>query len=327
MRRREVLLGLASAACVVTVSAAAQQKQRPLIGWLHSLSADRSGSVLAAFRDGLREAGYVEGSNIAIEYRWADGQYDRLDGYAADLAARKVEVIVTGGGTVSAIAARRASATIPIVFAVVSDPVGDGLVASLARPSGNVTGVSPFSLQLTAKRLEVLSDLRPQARTIALLVNPKYLLTQRIISYVQEAAGPRGLSVHITNASDERELDVAFSAVAQLHADALFVGSDPFFYNRRKEIAALALQAAIPAIYELREFVAAGGVVSYGSRLDALYRQTAGYVGRILAGAKPADLPVQEPTRFELVINLRTAQALGLAVPQSLLARADEVIE
>jgi len=326
MRRRQLILLLAGALAVPR-TLRAQPKPMPVIGWLHTLSADRSAAVIAAFREGLREAGYIDGQNVAIEYRWAEGQYDRLTDLATDLVARKVDVIVTGAGTVSAVAAKKATSTIPIVFAVVSDPVGDGLVDSLARPGGNVTGFSPFSLQLTAKRLEMLSDLQPRARTIALLVNPKQPLTPRIISYVQEAAGPRGLSVHVTSAGNERELDDAFSAIAQSHADALFVGSDPFFYNRRQEIAALAFRAGIPAIYELRDYVAAGGLISYGTRLDDAYRQTAGYVGRILAGTKPADLPVQEPTRFELVVNLKTAEALGLKVPPSILSRADEVIE
>jgi len=326
MNRRELLV-LVGSVMAVARPLRAQQKAIPLIGWLHTLSAERSAAVIAAFRDGLREAGYIDRRNVAIEYRWAEGQYDRLPELASDLVARGVDVIVAGAGTVSAVAAKKATSTIPIVFAVVSDPVGDGLVASLARPGGNVTGFSPFSLQLTAKRLEMLSDLQPQARTIALLVNPKQPLTPRIINYVQAAAGPKGLSVHITNASDERELDAAFSAIAQSHADALFVGSDPFFYNRRQEIAALTLRAGIPAIYELREYVAAGGLVSYGTRLDDAYRQTAGYVGRILAGTKPSDLPVQEPTRFELVVNLKTAEALGIKIPPSILARADEVIE
>jgi len=214
MRRRQLILLLA-VALAVPRAVRAQPKPMPVIGWLHTLSAERSAAVIAAFRDGLREAGYVDGRNVAIEYRWAEGQYDRLRDLAADLVARKVDVIVAGAGTVSAVAAKKATSTIPIVFAVVSDPVGDGLVDSLARPGGNVTGFSPFSLQLTAKRLEMLSDLQPQARTIALLVNPKQPLTPRIINYVQAAAGPKGLSVHITNASDERELDAAFSAIAQ----------------------------------------------------------------------------------------------------------------
>lgn len=326
MRRRDLLSIAASAAALPPLLARAQ-KPMPIIGWLHSLSAARSTAVIAAFRDGLREAGYVEGKNVAIEFRWADANYDTLPGLAADLVARNVDVIVTGGGTGSAVAAKEATSTIPIVFAVASDPIGDGLVRSLARPGGNVTGIGSFSLQLLAKRLELLSDLRPQGRTVTLLVNPNYLLTPRVVSYVQEAARAKGLSLAITNASDERELAAAFSAITSLHVDMLFVGSDPFFYNQRKEIAALALRAGVPAVYELREYVEAGGLMSYGSRLDVIYRQTAGYVVRILAGAKPADLPVQDPTKFDLVINLKTANALGLTVPPSLLARAEEVIE
>jgi putative ABC transport system substrate-binding protein len=327
MNRRDLLAVPVIATALTRFAALAQQNRAPIIGWLHSLSVERSTAVLAAFREALSEAGYIEGRNVAIEYRWADGVYERLPALAADLVGRKVDVIVTGGGTVSAVAAKQATSTIPIVFGVASDPIGDGLVASLARPGGNVTGISPFSLQLTGKRLEVLSDLLPRARIVALLVNPDYLLTPRIVGFAQEAAAQKQVSLHIVNAGNEHELEAAFTAVARLPADAAFVGSDPFFYNQRQQIAALALRHRVPAIYELREFAAAGGLISFGAPLDSLYRQAAGYVGRILAGTKPADLPVQDPTKFELVINLTTAKALGLTVPPLLLARADEVIE
>jgi len=327
MRRRELLAVTVIATALTRFAALAQQNRVPIIGWLHSLSAERSTAVLAAFRETLAEAGYVEGRNVAIEYRWADGVYERLPALAANLVGRRVDIIVTGGGTVTAVAAKQATSTIPIVFTVASDPIGDGLVASLARPGGNVTGISPFSLQLTGKRLEVLSDLLPRARVVALLVNPDYLLTPRIVGFAQEAANEKQVSLHIVNAGNEHELEAAFPAIARLPADAAFVGSDPFFYNQRQQIAALALRHRVPAIYELREYAAAGGLISFGAPLDSLYRQAAGYVGRILGGTKPADLPVQDPTKFELVINLKTAKALGLTVPPLLLARADEVIE
>ena len=298
-----------------------------MIGFLHTLSADRSEAVVVAFRQGLSETGYIEGRNVAIEYRWAEGDYERLPGLAAEFVSRKVDVIVTGGGTPSAAAAKNATSSIPIVFTVVSIPVELGLVASLARPGGNVTGISAVSLQLTAKRLELLSVLLPQAKVIALLVNPNYQLTERIITAAQEAARVKGVSLQILHAGNESELDAVFPSLAQLHADALIIGSDPYFYNERQRLAALAARHTVPAIYELREFATAGGLISYGPNLPGMYSQAAGYVGRILAGAKPADLPVQQPIRFELVINLKTMKALGLTTPLALLAGADEVIE
>ena len=298
-----------------------------MIGFLHTLSADRSEAVVAAFRQGLSETGYIEGRNVAIEYRWAEGDYERLPGLAAEFVSRKVDVIVTGGGTPSAAAAKKATSSIPIVFTVVSIPVELGLVASLARPGGNVTGISAVSLQLTAKRLELLSVLLPQAKVIALLVNPNYQLTERIITAAQEAARVKGVSLQILHAGNESELDAVFPSLAQLHADAIIIGSDPYFYNERQRLAALAARHTVPAIYELREFATAGGLISYGPNLPGMYSQAAGYVGRILAGAKPADLPVQQPIRFELVINLKTMKALGLTTPLALLAGADEVIE
>ena len=282
---------------------------------------------MAAFRQGLSETGYVEGQNVAIEYRWAEGRYDRLPALAADLVGRKVDVIVTSGGDPAALAAKNATSTIPIVFTVGGDPVAAGLVASLARPGGNLTGVSILAVELMPKRLELLSELVPQARVIALLVNPNNPNAERIMRDVQEAARAKGVQLHILKAGTESEIDAAFASLVQLQAGALVVGADPFFNSRREQLVALAARHAVPAIYEWREFAAAGGLISYGASLTAAYRQVGIYAGKILKGAKPADLPVQQPTTFELVVNLKTAKALGLTVPPSILARADEVIE
>ena len=301
----------------------------PVIGFLGGTSPDAPSVVpsLAAFRQGLSETGYVEGQNLAIEYRWAEGRYDRLPALAADLVGRKVDVIATDGGTPSALAAKSATSTIPIVFTGVSDPVGAGLVASLARPGGNLTGFSNLTAELIPKRLELLSELVPQARVIALLVNPTNKAHQGLVRDVQEAARAKGLQLHILRAGTEGEIDAAFAAVVQLQAGALVIGGDPFFYSRHDQLVALASRHAVPAIYNRPEYTVAGGLISYGQSLAATYHQLGIYAGKILKGAKPADLPVQQPTKFELVINLKTAKALGLTVPQALLARADEVIE
>ena len=284
-----------------------------------------------AFRQGLSETHYVEGQNFEIQYRWAEGHYDRLPALAADLVRHKVDLIVTFGGTSAALAAKSATSTIPIVFTNVGDPVGSGLVASLARPGANLTGFSNMSLELTPKRLELLSELVPQARIIALLVNPtNNAYTQPMISVAREATHTRGLQLSIVKASSESEIDTAFALIVQLNTDGLVVGADPFFYSRREQIVALASRNVVPAIYERREYAASGGLISYGPSLTVLTdldHQSGRYAGKILAGAKPADLPVVQPDKFELVVNLKVAELLGLTIPQTILARADEVIE
>jgi putative tryptophan/tyrosine transport system substrate-binding protein len=326
MRRRDFMTVLAGAAAYPRL-AGAQQKAMPVIGFLHSLSADRSTPLIGAFQEGLSRAAYIDGQNITIEYRWAEGHYDRLPALAAELVSRNVDVIVTGGGGPSALAAKNATSTIPIVFSIVADPITSGLVASLARPGGNVTGISGMGLDLMPKRLELISELVPRVKVIGLLVNPNLPTMNRIVSDSETAADRKGKVLHVLKVSTEDELDAAFSSLVQLEAGALVVGSDAFFHDRRDRIAALALRHAIPTIYELRESVAAGGLISYGTSLPGLYRQSADYVGRILKGAKPVDLPVQQPVTFELVINLKTAKAIGLTIPQSTLLLADEVIE
>jgi len=268
----------------------------------------------------------IERQSLAIEYRWAECHYDRLPGLAGDLVDRKVDVIVARGGTISALAAETATSTIPIVFST-GDPVGRGLVASLARPGGNLTGVSIMLTELMPKRLDLLSQLVPQAGVIALLVNPNNsIVAEPMIRNVQEAARAKGLQLPILKAGTESEIEAAFATLIQLHAGALVVGADPLFDNRREQLVAMAARYAVPAIYEVREWVEVGGLISYGPS-PGTWRQVGIYVGKILKGAKPADLPVQQPTTFELVVNLKTAMALGLTIPPSILARADEVIE
>ena len=331
MRRRELLLLLGGA---MTAASAihAQLKVMPVIGYLSSFSPPPNLGDLgrSPSRQGLSETGFVEGQNAVFEYRWAEGQYDRLPALAADLVGRKVDLIMTNGGTPPALAAKSATSTIPIVFTHVSDPVGMGLVASLARPGGNLTGFSNITTELTPKRLELLSELVPQARVIALLVNPNNAYTEPMITVVQEAARVKGLQLPILKAGTEGEIDAAFATLVQLHAGGLVVGVEPFLYSRREQLVALASRHAVPAIYDGREYAASGGLISYGPSLAILTsmdRQAGIYAGRILKGAKPSDLPVQQPTTFELVVNLKTAKALGLTVPQLLLATADEVVE
>jgi putative ABC transport system substrate-binding protein len=328
MRRRDFgsLLG-GMAAFTTWPFAARAQNATPVIGYLHGGASGYSAPDVAGFRRGLDEAGYVEGQNVAIEYRWAEGRYDRLPALAADLVDRKVGVIAAIGGPPVAHAAKNATSTIPIVFVSGRDPVADGLVASLARPGGNVTGVSIFVVELNPKRFELLYELVPQVKVIALLENPTIPATERETRELQEAAQAKGVQLHILKARTESEIDAAFAALVQRQAGALHVATDAFFLNRREQITALAARHAVPAISGFREFATAGGLISYGPSLTAVSRQAGIYAGKILKGAKPADLPVVQPTTFELVINLKTAKALGIAVPSTLLTRADEVIE
>ena len=322
MRRRDFIILLAGPMGGWPSAVRAQQKAMPVIGYL---SSTLPGPGVVEFRQGLSETGYVEGQNVAIERRFAEGRVDRLPALAADLAGRKVDVIVAAGGT--ALAAKNATSTIPIVFAVGTDPVADGLVASLARPGGNLTGISTFNLELMPKRLELLSELVPQARVLALLADPNSRITEPMIRDVQEAARAKGVQLQILKASSESEIDAAFATLVQLQVGGLLVGPAAPFFIRREQIFALASRHAVPAMYDTRLYVAAGGLISYGPSLAGMWRQVGIYVGKILKGAKPADLPVQQPTTFELVVNLNTAKALGLTVPPSILARADEVIE
>jgi putative ABC transport system substrate-binding protein len=326
MRRRELITLLGGAAAAWPLAARAQQKAMPVIGFLSSEAPDVFAPRAAAFRRGLSETGYVEGQNLTIEYRWGEGHFDRLPALAADLVGRGVDVIVTSGGNFSALAAKNATSSIPIVFVAGGDPVKAGLVASLARPGGNLTGVNVFAFELWGKRVELISELVPGARALAQLVNPKFPDAERDTAAVQEAARAKGLVLRILNASTESDIDAAFASFVDLQAGGLLV-ADPTYFSRREQIVALAARYAIPTIYDFRVYVAAGGLISYGTSLTDTYRNVGTYVGKILKGAKPADLPVEQPTRFELVINLNTAKALGLTVPPSILARADEVIE
>jgi putative tryptophan/tyrosine transport system substrate-binding protein len=325
MNRRDFLLLLGSA-MTAPPALRAQQKVMPVIGYLGISVPGEFASVVAAFRQGLSEAGWVERQNVEIEYRWAEGRYDRLPALAAYLIGHKVDVIIAVSSA-SALAAKSATSAIPIVFTAGGDPVEQGLVTSLARPGGNLTGFSILFGELAPKRLELLSELVPQARVIALLVNPNYAGSERIVREVQDAAHAKGVQLHILKAGTESEIDAAFAGLVQLQAGGLIVDADPFFASRMDQLAALAAHYAVPAIYYRREFAAAGGLISYGTSVPAVFRQVGTYAGKILNGAKPADLPVQQPTTFELVVNLKTAKALRLTIPPTILARADEVIE
>jgi len=328
MRRRELMLMLGGAMTAIR-GLRAQQKAMPVIGFLSGGAGPTSGSASptwAAFLQGLSETGYIQGQNVAIESRAAEGKFDRLPALAADLAGRNVDLIFAPTEP-AARAAKNATATIPIVFGVSVDPVATGLVASFARPGGNLTGVSFMLAGLTPKRLELLSELVPPASVFALLLNPNNPNAEPIIREMQEAARVKGVQLHVLKAGTESEIDTAFATLVQPHVDALVEGSDAFLFSRRDQLVALAARYAIPASYESRGFAEAGGLISYGPNNSALFHLLGTYVGKILKGEKPADLPVQQPTRFELVVNLKTAKALGLTIPPSILARADEVIE
>jgi putative ABC transport system substrate-binding protein len=303
----------------------AQQKAMPVIGWLGNSSPSTGSWSVAAFLQGLGETGYVEGQNVAIECRWSEDRYERLPALADDLVRLKVDLIVSGGGIPSALAAKNATSTIPIVVTTVADPVRAGLVTSFARPGGNITGISILVPELNPKLLQLISEFVPRAKTIGHLVNP--VADESVTRQLQEMAQIMGVQLPVLKAGTEQEIDVAFATLAQLHAEALVIRGDPFLFSRRAQIVALASSHAVPAIYFAREYTASGGLISYGPNLSASYRQAGVLAGKILKGAKPADLPVEQPTKFELVINLKTAKALGLTVPQSLLQRADEVIE
>jgi putative ABC transport system substrate-binding protein len=332
MKRRVLIALLGGVAALSSacwpLAARAQQPAMPTIGMLHSGSVETNAKILPPFRQGLAEAGYVEGKNLAIEYRWADGRYDRLPELAADLVRRKVNVIAVPSSTPASLAAKAASTAIPIVFAVGDDPVKLGLVASLARPGGNATGINFFIAELTAKRLGLLRELVPAATRVAVLVNPADpVRTETVTKDVRAAARDLGLQVQMIEASTVREIDAAFAGLVRERANALFVAPDSYFNDRRVQLALLAARHAVPATYANRDYPEVGGLMSYGSNIASSSRQVGVYTGLILKGAKPADLPVLQPTQFDLVINLSAARTIGVEMPATLLARADEVIE
>ena len=326
MQRREFIT-LVGGAAAWSLTARAQQQPMPVIGFLNVASPGALRQQIAAFREGLKESGYVEGQNVAVEYRWAEGQYERLPELAADLVRQQVSVIFVGGGAPAELAVKAATTTIPIVFSTGGDPVRSGLVASLNQPSGNITGVYHFATGLEAKRLGLLHEMLPKATPIAVLINPNYADAENQLRDVQEAAARLGVQLVVVRANAESDFNAAFSTAVQQRSGALLVCASPFFNNRREQLVVLAARHALPTIYEWRDFAAAGGLMSYGTSLADAYRQVGVYAGQILKGAKPVDLPVVQSTRFELVINLSTAKALGIEVPPTLLARADEVIE
>ena len=325
MKRRELLL-LLDSAIASSRTACAQQKAVPVIGYLNATAPDANAALLAAFRQGLSETGYVEGQNLAIEYRWAEFHYDRLPALAADLVGRKVDVIAACGGAGEALAAKNATSTIPIVITTGADPVESGLVASLARPGGNLTGVTNLNVELWQKRVELIAELVPQARVIGLLQNPNNAGAGGSAASAQQAARAKGLQLEILKAGTEAEIDAAFATAVQQNIGALIVG-DPLFDSLSKQVVALAAHHHVPTIYIWRKYVSDGGLISYGAIFTEAYHHVGIYAGKILSGAKPADLPVQQSTNFELVVNLKSAEGLGLTIPPPILARADEVIE
>jgi putative ABC transport system substrate-binding protein len=326
MKRREFITMVGGAAAAWPLAVRAQQVI-PVIGFLGSASEATSTHFVEAFRQGLGDRGFVEGRNVRVEYRWADNQYDRLPSLASELVTSPVAVIVASGGPVSALAAKAATSTIPVVFTATSDPVKLGLVASLNRPGGNVTGSAMFTAELDPKRLELLRELAPTALVIGAFVNPGRSDADEQFRNVQQAGRALGLQVVILSASSERDIEAAFEGLAGQRIEALLVGADPFFASRREQLVALAARYRVPATYMTRDFVVAGGLASYGTNTADGYRQAGIYAGQILKGAKPADLPVIQPTKFELVLNLRTAKALGLTVSREFLLRADDVVE
>jgi putative ABC transport system substrate-binding protein len=328
IKRREFITLLGGAAAAWPLAARAQQAAMPVIGYLSGASRESNDYRMPPIRHGLREAGYIEGQNVTIEYRWADGHNDRLPALAADLVHRQVAVIVAAAGTPAALAAKAATPTIPIIFGIATDPVEIGLVASLNRPSGNLTGVTNLNAEVGPKRLELLHELLPTATVFALLVDPTGpALAEAFSRNLQAAAGALGLKLQMLHASTERDLDTAFATLGQMRADALIIGPSTFFAVRSEQLAALTVRHAVPAIFQYRSFAAAGGLLSYGTSEADYYRLVGVYAGKILKGEKPAELPVQQSTKVELVINLKTARALGITIPLPLIGRADEVIE
>ena len=325
MKRREFITLLGGAAVAWPLPLSAQQPAMPVVGFLNSASLGGFAARVASFRQGLSEIGYFEGQNVTIEYRWAEGHYDQLPALAADLVRRQVAVILANGA--AALAAKAATATVPVVFVIAGDPVELELVASLNRPGGNITGVTNLNVEIGPKRLELLHELVPTATTMALLLNPGSPYAERLSGEMQTAARTLGIQLHVLQAGTEREIDTAFAKLVQLRASALVIGTDAFFNARIGQLAALAVRHMLPTIFQYREFAAAGALMSYGGSFADDWRRAGVYTGRILKGDKPADLPVQQSTKAELIINLKTAKALGLTVPLSLLGRADEVIE
>jgi putative tryptophan/tyrosine transport system substrate-binding protein len=326
MNRRSFIMLLGSAAAAWPLAVHAQQQPMPVVGFLHYASATTLVHLAEAVRLGLKEGGYIEGQNVAIEYRWAEGHYDRLPALAADLVRRQVTVI-TAGGAVAAQAAKEATAAIPIVFTSGADPIASGLVKGLSRPGANLTGVSLLAAEMGAKRLELICDLLPKARTVAMMINPTFPGAESEMAQVEVAGRKIGIQIHGAKATSPGNIDAALAAFSQLHVDAFIVGADGYFITQRDQLASLAAHYAIPGIYPFPDFPHTGGLLSYGVSLADAYRQAGVLTGRVLKGAKPAELPVMQPTKFEFVLNLKTAKALGITVLPTLIARADEVIE